>query len=103
MPLHMPTIGLSFVRVLSIVNEFARITGIVDFRPPPPEYTFRGLEPVVYSAIEHYQARCERKHAEITGVKAKRAEDGGPGGGVSPLDLEQRYDELEILLGKYCT
>lgn len=89
----MPEIGLSFVRVLNIAIEIGRITGALAFKVPPPEYTFRGLEPLYASSIEHFEERSEKKYREITSPKT--AEDGGD----EDL-LNQRFDDLEKLLKK---
>ena len=86
---------MDFVRVLNIAIEIGRVTEVLSFSPPPPGYTFRGLEQVYKSSIEHYQERCEQKYREIASPKSP--EDG------EDRDLrEQRFDELEVLLHKHC-
>lgn len=86
---------MDFVRVLNIAIEIGRVTEVLSFSPPPPEYTFRGLESFYKSSIKHYQERCEQKYREISSTKS--AEDG------EDDDLrEQRFDELEGLLHKHC-
>ena len=97
--INVPPIGLSFYRVISLVLEATRILGALTFRPAPPEYTFRGLEPAFVSGIQHYQERCERKQREIENARDKSVEDGGS----SPGEIERHYDEMEDFLGKYCT
>ena len=52
-------LNIDFVGVLNICLEIFRVFDALDFRPPPPEFTFRGLEPLYRSSIEHYQERCE--------------------------------------------
>ena len=85
---------MDFVQVLNTALEFIRVVDVLDFRPPPPEYTFRSLEPLYTTSIQHYQELCEKKYAEITSPKT--AEDGeGP-------DLRNhRFAELEGLLEKH--
>ena len=86
---------MDFVQVLKVAIEIGRVTEVLSFRPPPPEYTFRGLEPFYKSSIEHYQEQCEQKYKEITSEKS--AEDG-----EDQALRDQRFDELEELLQKHC-
>lgn len=86
---------MDFVQVLNTVLEAARVFDVLDFKPPPPSHTFRSLEPLYESAIQHYQQRCESKYQEIT--KPRVAEDG------ETADVEDlRFDELDGLLAKHC-
>lgn len=86
---------MDFVQVLNTVLEVVRVFDVLDFKPPPPEYTFRSLEPLYASTIQHYQARCERKYQEI--LSPKSDEDG------ETQELQNlRFEELDGLLEKHC-
>ncbi|KAK3048972.1 hypothetical protein LTR09_009626 [Extremus antarcticus] len=92
-------LNIDFVRVLELAAEFGRVVIALDFRPPPPEYTFRALEPIYKQSIEHFEQRCEQKAREISahGKSEKDAEDGID----DVLPNEQRFDDLEDLLHKH--
>ncbi len=86
---------MDFVQVLNTALEFVRVFDVLEFRPPPPEYTFRSLEPLYRSTIQHYQEQCDKKFQEISSPKT--AEDG-----ENP-DLQiLRFEELDGLLDKHC-
>ena len=85
---------MDFVQVLNTALEFIRVVDVLDFRPPPPEYTFRSLEPLYTTSIQHYQELCEKKYAEITSPKSAEHGEGA--------DLRNhRFVELEGLLEKH--
>lgn len=87
---------MDFIQVLNVALEFCRVFDVLDFRPPPPEYVFRGLEPLYKESIQHFQDKCEEKYQEI--ISPKTTEDG-----ETKEDRDQRFDELEIMLNKHCT
>jgi hypothetical protein len=82
---------MDFIHVLNTALEFICLVDVLDFRPPPPEYTFRRLEPLYTTSIQHYQELCEKKYAEITSPKT--AEDG-----EDPDLWNHRFAEVEGLL-----
>ena len=86
---------MDFHRVLSTALEFVRVVNVFEFQPPPPTHTFRSLEPLYKSTIQHYQEQCVRKYDEIQ--RPKVLEDG------EMQDLQDaRFGELEELLEKHC-
>ena len=95
-------LNIDFVRVLEIASEFGRVTLAVSFRPPPPEYTFRGLEPVYKKCIEHYERRCERKFREVEASSEKSEQDVVDGREEDMEPREKKFDELEALLERHC-
>lgn len=110
-------LNISFVRTLEIVNEIGRVVIALGFRNPPPEYTFRGFEPVYKECIEHYQDRVERKWREVSEVRGSKSNPGSvngeQAGGEGKVeredeqptktreDWEKGWDELEGLLGTH--
>lgn len=86
---------MDFVRVFNTVLEVVRVFDVLDFKPPPPKPTFRSLEPLYESAIQHYQEKCEKKYQEITSPKS--AEDG-----ETADEQDLRFQELDGLLEKHC-
>ena len=97
--INLTWLNIDFIRVLELVNELGRVFIALDFRQPPPTYTFNSLEPIYKQCIDHYQRLCDEKYRQITG--------GGPEKGdevnVDVLSVEQqRFNELEALLQKHC-
>ena len=93
-PIRLFTKNMEFIQVLNAALEFIRVVDVLEFRPPPPEYTFRSLEPLYTIRIQYYQQLCEEKYAETTTPEI--AEDG------DDQNLrEHRFAELEGLLEKH--
>lgn len=95
-------LNIDFIQTLEIVAEFGRILLALDFRPPPPEYTFRALEPLYKNTIEHFQARCEKTYAEITKNEAEKPAEGAVDDALDNSSKERQFDELEELLHRHC-
>lgn len=115
-------LNIPFPRILELVNELGRVIIALGWRAPPPEYTFRALEPVYRECILHFQGRVEGIWGEICGGEAKEAasagvgvngagegEDGmkkgrgeGEGEGDGQTQTQtQRWEELEGLLDRH--
>jgi hypothetical protein len=95
-------LNISFVRTLEIAAEIGRVFIALDFKPPPPEYTYRGLEPIYKDAIQHVQDRTIKKYKEISKNDDEKLEEGACSAEATQ-DNEQKFDELEVLLDRHGT